>query len=114
MTAGATWRQFADPEKLARALADAVADDLREGIAVRGRAALVLSGGVTGAAAVGTTTAPNTCSIGPDRGVASPGVCTLAGSGRVAAKIFRPQNAVDAATRAQTRKPVQRELMRRL
>lgn len=47
MTARATWHEFPDAEALAQALANAVADDLRDAIAVRARAALVLSGGTT-------------------------------------------------------------------
>lgn len=47
MNLRATWHEFADPQALARALASAVADDLREAIAERGRAALALSGGTT-------------------------------------------------------------------
>jgi hypothetical protein len=42
------------------------------------------------------------------------GACAPGGTGRVAAKILMPQKAVLAATRAQTKKPVQRELMRGL
>jgi len=47
MSVRATWREFADPQALAQALADATADDLRGAIAERGRAALALSGGAT-------------------------------------------------------------------
>jgi 6-phosphogluconolactonase len=47
MNLRATWHEFADPQALARALASAVADDLREAIAARDRAALALSGGTT-------------------------------------------------------------------
>lgn len=47
MNARPTWREFSDAATLAQALADAVAADLRDGIAVRGRAALALSGGTT-------------------------------------------------------------------
>jgi len=47
MNARATWREFADPQALAQALADAVAADLRDAIAERARAALALSGGTT-------------------------------------------------------------------
>lgn len=47
MNLHAAWREFADPAALAEALADAVAADLGEAIAARGRAALALSGGAT-------------------------------------------------------------------
>ena len=47
MNAPAAWREFADAATLAEALADVVADELREAIAMRGHAALALSGGTT-------------------------------------------------------------------
>lgn len=47
MNLRATWREFADPQALAQALASAVANDLRDAIAARDRAALALSGGTT-------------------------------------------------------------------
>jgi len=47
VNARANWREFPDAAALARALADAVAADLRAGMAARGRATLALSGGAT-------------------------------------------------------------------
>ena len=72
-----------------------------------------LSGWDTGAACAATTTAPNRRTMGPLAATAG-GACAPRGTGRVAAKILIPQKAALAATRAQMKKPVQRELMRGL
>ena len=73
-----------------------------------------LAGEGAASSSSGSATAPNRRTIGPATATGFEGSRAFDGTGCVAAKIFSPQKAAHAATRAQMKKPVQRELMRRL